>query len=534
MSTDAAPSSGPWAVWWWLVLQQRRRIALCAVVSAAWMLSMMVPPYVLGLAIDQGLGSSSPSALWGWTGLLLLVGTAVALLSIVRHRLMTWVRATAAHRTVTVVHEQSLALGASRAATAEVVSIGLADAWTLGRSLVATGPGVGAVVGYVTAAILLFGIDPLLAIIVLLGAPVLALVLGPLLSRLRRLSEPQRTQQSVVTGRMVDMITGLGILSGLGGTEHVRHRFAADSALLRRRGFDLAPTQAALAALGTGLPPLFLATVMWLAARLALAGEISAGQVVAVFGYTALLVVPVSMVIESATEISRAMVSAGRVQRLMALSSRRGQEPGGLLVDDQSGVRVTPGLFQAVVCDNARTASDVLDRLAGLTDGGALRSDVLLADNRGHLFAGSLQEVVAGAGVADHDRTLAALRVAAAEELIMGSPAQTMITDRGRNLSGGQQQRLRLARAVAAEPEVLLADDPTSAVDAHTENVMAQRLRTARTGRTTVVATTSALLLAHTDQVTFMVDGRVHTTGDHHTLLTEVPGYRRLVHRGAT
>jgi ABC-type bacteriocin/lantibiotic exporter with double-glycine peptidase domain len=100
-----------------------------------------------------------------------------------------------------------------------------------------------------------------------------------------------------------------------------------------------------------------------------------------------------------------------------------------------------------------------------------------------------------------------------------------------RNLSGGQRQRIRLVRALLAGPEVLLAIEPTSALDAHTEATVARRLRTARQGRTTAVTTTSPLVLDHADTVHYLVDGKLAATGTHQQLLTEEPGYRALVAR---
>ncbi len=76
---------------------------------------------------------------------------------------------------------------------------------------------------------------------------------------------------------------------------------------------------------------------------------------------------------------------------------------------------------------------------------------------------------------------------------------ETEVTEKGRSFSGGQRQRLVLARALAADPEVLVLVEPTSAVDAHTEARIAERLRGARAGRTTVVTTSSPLMLDRVD-----------------------------------
>ncbi|OUC96571.1 ATP-binding cassette domain-containing protein, partial [Streptomyces swartbergensis] len=107
----------------------------------------------------------------------------------------------------------------------------------------------------------------------------------------------------------------------------------------------------------------------------------------------------------------------------------------------------------------------------------------------------------------------------------------TPMTAQARNLSGGQRQRIRLARALLADPEILLAVEPTSALDAHTEATVADRLTQARQGRTTVVTTTSPLVLDRTDTVHYLVDGKVAASGSHHELLDTTPGYRALVAR---
>jgi ABC-type multidrug transport system fused ATPase/permease subunit len=90
-----------------------------------------------------------------------------------------------------------------------------------------------------------------------------------------------------------------------------------------------------------------------------------------------------------------------------------------------------------------------------------------------------------------------------------------------------------MARALIGAPEVLLAVEPTSAVDTHTEAAMADRLRAARTGRTTLVTTSSPLLLDRADRVFLVVDGRAVADGPHHEMLAR-PDYRALVLRGAS
>jgi ABC-type multidrug transport system fused ATPase/permease subunit len=164
---------------------------------------------------------------------------------------------------------------------------------------------------------------------------------------------------------------------------------------------------------------------------------------------------------------------------------------------------------------------------------------VLVADHDAELFAGSLSEVVAGRRRVDdlgRSALLDALHTAAADDVVRGLPdgLESRIDLGGRHLSGGQRQRLRLARAAAAHPPVLLAVEPTSAVDAATEATIVDRLVQHRRNRTTLVTSTSAIVLQGADEVHLLADGRVVATGTHVALMVDHPAYAALVRRGET
>ena len=106
------------------------------------------------------------------------------------------------------------------------------------------------------------------------------------------------------------------------------------------------------------------------------------------------------------------------------------------------------------------------------------------------------------------------------------------VVERGRTLSGGQRQRLSLARTLFVDAPIAVLDDPTSAVDAHTESRIAQRLKAIRGNQTTVVFSNSPLILDHTDRVALVLSGKVEIVGNHFELLKNDSSYRRLVVRG--
>ncbi|WP_458245750.1 ABC transporter ATP-binding protein [Streptomyces sp. MAI_2237] len=540
----------------WLVRCQPGRCATGAVLGSVWMVLLAATPYLLSRAIDDGLVPGNFPALAGWTAVLFAVGAFNAWLSIMRHRTMTRVRMDANFRTVKVVVDQAVRLGAAlrgRVGAGEVVTIGVGDVQTISQSLTVVGPGVGAVVAYLVVAGLLLSVSALVAAVVLLGMPVIVVLVGPLLARLQGAESEYRERQGVLTARIADLAGGLRVLNGLGGKGLFAQAFRRDSQRLRRQGYRVGAVTSWVQALGVGLPTLFLALVTWLAARLAAQGLITVGQLVSVYGYVAVLVGPVAFWVECGYQISRGLVAARRVVRFLRLEpladtgTRDAPEGPAELCDPESGVRVRPGGLTALAAARPSDAAAVVDRLGGYTPSAAtwgevpladipvarIRERVLVADHEADLFAQTLRSLVCGRRERAREDIERALRTAVAEDVVHGLPdgLDSVIEAQGRNLSGGQRQRVRLVRALLADPEVLLAVEPTSALDAHTEARVAERLRAARQGRTTLVTTTSPLVLDRADTVYFLVDGAAVAAGSHRELLDTEPAYRALVAR---
>ncbi|MEU6788068.1 ABC transporter ATP-binding protein [Nonomuraea angiospora] len=541
---------------WWLVRSQPGRIAVGALLGSAWMVCLTLPPYFLSRVIDDGLAPGDRPALAGWSAAVLGVGALNAWLAIMRHRTMTRVRMDAAFRTVQVVALHATRLGAAlpRKVTAgEVVTIGFGDAAVIAHALTITGPGVGAVLAYVVVAGLLLAVSPLLAAVVLLGVPLLVMLVGPLLGRLRGAETAYRLRQGELAARFGDIAGGLRILNGIGGKDVYAERYRRGSQELREKGYQVGAVTSWIHALGVGLPTVFLGAVTWLAARMAAQGDITTGELVAVYGYAGVLVVPVTNLIDCGYGFSRGLVAARRVIHFLTLepdvTGGDADPPASpaALRDPASGVEIAPGRLTALVSARPGDSAAVLDRLGGFTASAAtwggirldtidpvrVRERILLADNEADLFAGTLREVVAGRHDPGDEAVGRAVHAAMAEDVVRGLPhgLDSAVDPQARNLSGGQRQRVRLARALLADPEILLAAEPTSAVDAHTEATIAARLREARRGRATVVTTTSPLLLDRADTVYYLVDGSVAAAGEHRDLLREHPGYRLLVSR---
>ena len=163
-----------------------------------------------------------------------------------------------------------------------------------------------------------------------------------------------------------------------------------------------------------------------------------------------------------------------------------------------------------------------------------VRHRIVVSDTGSQLFAGTLQDAIDPHGRLTREEAEEAIRVANAEDVYDALPGgwQGVLDERGRGLSGGQRQRVVLARVLGVDAGILVLVEPTSAVDAHTEARIAERVARHRQGRTTVVTTVSPLWLHHADRVALLDGGRVVAVGGHVELLETNAAYRRVVARG--
>jgi ABC-type multidrug transport system fused ATPase/permease subunit len=536
---------------------QWRTLLMGMVFGVVWMVCQAVMPAVIGHAIDDGIAARDTSGLLQWTAAMLGIGILQAASGIMRHRFAVTNWLTAAYRTVQIVARHATHLGATlpkRVATGEVVAIGTNDLAHLGNAMDVTARAAGAVVSFLVVAVILLDTSVTLGLVVLIGVPVLLLLIGPLLKPLQRRNMTQREMMGQLSNLATDIVSGLRILRGIGGERVFHDRYVRDSQKVRRAGVQVGRLQSLLDAFQVLLPGIFVVVVVWIGARFAVQGRISAGELVAFYGYAAFLMIPLRTATEFANKWIRAFVAARRVVRVLDVEPEVGEpdqaypEPATTadLVDVESGLRVRHGIVTALVSERPEETTLVADRLGHYAPGevrwgdvplsglprDVVRRRIVVSDTGSTLFSGPLREALDLRGRDDTD-LLAALEVASAEDVLtaLTDGLDTPVAERGRSFSGGQRQRLVLARVLAADPEILVLVEPTSAVDAHTEARIADRLVAHRAGRTTVVTTTSPLLLDRVDQVAFLVDGRVVAVGTHRDLLRDEPGYRAVVTR---
>ncbi|MFD9206070.1 ABC transporter transmembrane domain-containing protein [Streptomyces sioyaensis] len=531
-------------------------------------------PLPVGLAVQAVVDRDGRRLLLAG-GLVLALGLLIAVGGVMLHRaaVTNWITAVA--RMQQLLARKTTELGSAmtrRVAAGEIAAVSTGDLEKIGWFVEALSRFGAAALTTVGVCVALVCYQPALGVLVALGVPVLALAVLPLLPPAIRRADAQRDKAGRATELASDTVAGLRVLRGIGGEELFLGRYRSASQEVRRAAVRSARMWSLIAAVQVLLPGLLLLAVVWYGARLALDGAIAVGDLVALYSAVTFLLFPLRHFEEIAQAYAFAKPSANRTARVLTQrrpaggpAGDRTAAPTGDLHDPVSGLTAAAGRLTAVVCGDPDAAGRLAEHLGGhppsADDGSgpggppsvvlggtplddlpreAARRAVLVQDKDPMLLSGTLGELLdvpasgrvgaaAALAAAECGDVLTALAQASADD--SGDPMRAHITERGRSLSGGQRQRLALARSLVTDPEVLVLDEPTSAVDAHTEARIAEGLRDLRRGRTTVVLTSSPLLLDRADQVVFLQEGKVAARATHRELLLQHSAYRAVVTR---
>ena len=560
--------TSPMAFLGWVGRGQWRTLVVGVAFGIVWMVAQALIPATISQAIDQGIIAGDSGALWRWSAALLGLAALTALAGAARHQMAVtnWLRA--AFRSVQLLGWHGADTGEAlprHTPTGDVVAAVASDSMRLGGLYDTSARFAGAIVSYVVVAVILLRASQPLGLVVLIGVPVLVGLLSFIVRPLQRRQAQQREESGRLIGLGADTVAGLRVLRGIGGEATFLNRYAAQSQQVREVGFRVAGMQAALDSAQVLLPGVFVVLVTWLGARFAIDGRITPGQLVAFYGYSAFLVMPLRTATEFVDRATRAFIGARKIITVLRVQADHADSPdttttsmpprSALLVDDRSGLVVRPDQFLAVVSARPEESAALADRLgrfgtdvAGVTLGGIpltdlplgkLRGRILVSETDPRLFTGTLREELDPWSTHQDAQILDALAVASGEDVLeaLADGLDSEVEERGRSFSGGQRQRLALTRALLAEAPTLVLVEPTSAVDAHTETRIAARLAEFRAGQTTVVMTASPLVLDRADRVVLLDEGRVVAEGTHHELMHRgdeaSAAYRAVVVRGA-
>ncbi|MFD0483033.1 ABC transporter transmembrane domain-containing protein [Kineococcus sp. GCM10028916] len=401
----------------------------------------------------------------------------------------------------------------------EALSIATSDTRHAAESLALVSWGTAGCFGMLVSAVVLLRIDLALGLGLLVCVPVLVLGLQALAPRLEKQMHTRQRSAGLAAAVAADLLNGLRPLRGFGGVPEAVRRYHLASRTSRDAAVQAATGTSIVVGVSTLATGAVLVATAAVAGTFVQQGRLDVGEFVTVVGMASFLADPVRNVSSCVQQLAVSRASARRVASILEVPASAPEPPTATAT--VRDVRTVPGEVLGVVTTDTATADAVTAALAA-------GAGTLVEPAQTHLLGDTLADALdsgpapAGRGVA----LALALEAAAAPDDL-----DTRLTDGGGNYSGGQRQRIGLARALAADREVLVLRDPTTALDAVTEDRVAAGIRRLRAGTgTTVFVTTSPLLLARCDRVVLLTgDGR-HRTGSHAELLSD-PDYASAVTR---
>ena len=420
------PSLGAGALLRWLLRRAAVPVTLATLAACTSNIIQAIVPAFLGQALDAGIENGLNGRVWGIGALLLVLFVVYA----VGDTMMSYFGVTAWMRTAfdvdRLVGRQISATGkdlSRQVSTGEVATIIASDADYLGKLIEHLPALLGAAASFLVVAVLMLRTSVSLGLIVILGMPLVAAIVTLVIRPLQKRQAVQREAHSAVTTVTTDTVAGLRILRGIGGEDVFARRYRDASQELRRRGVEVASSQATLMTLQVLLPGLFAAIVVWVAARMAVAGSLTPGGLITFYGYTAYLSWPLWVFTSSVQDYTRAVVGARRLSRLLEVTPAAGSlverlnlDPAaahpvsGDLVDTGSGLRLKEGRMTALVCPDPQVSADLATRLGRFTDAGPtvtlagrplttmpleqVRASVVVSGATAQLFTGTLREAL--------------------------------------------------------------------------------------------------------------------------------------------
>ena len=440
------------------------------------------------------------------------------------------------------------------------------------RNLVGTGL-VELVGGLLTAGLSLFvllSISPKMTGVALAVVLIFTGVLQQAFKKLRPGFKERGVIQSEVTGRLTESLGGARVIKGYHAEEREEQVFRKGADRLLNNILQSLGGVSVLSLSATLLMGIVGSLVMWMGAGQIIAGTITLGGFVTFTAFLAFLVAPVFQIVNIGTQLTEAMAGLERTReilnepreqddprRLVALGPINGEvrfedvtfqyeenkpvlqhisfvsSPGtmtALVGSSGSGKSTTTGLIAAFYVPNSgRVTIDGVDLSTAVLASYRTQIGVVLQET--FLFDGTVRENIAFSkpGASEED-IMRAVRMARVDEFCEKFPEKydTIVGERGVKLSGGQRQRVSIARAILADPRILILDEATSSLDSESEALIQEALNFLMKGRTTFVIAHRLSTIRKADQILVVEAGEIVERGTHSELLAIEGRYREL------
>ena len=428
---------------------------------------------------------------------------------------------------------------------------------------------------FVAVLVLMVRLDPMLAGITALSAVPLVIMSLRFERQYLIVSRRVQDQDGDLTTLVEEGATGIRVIKAFGRRRLVRQQFLVGARQLYNSSMEQVKLRARFWALIDMVPNLTLAAILFGGAMAVGRGSLTIGGLVAFVSLLVLLVWPIESLGEILAMAEEATSAAERIYEVFDTEPAIADRPGALDLEHCEGLvrfqdvsfryspegdlilhnvdlEVRPGETLAIVGitgSGKTTLTSLVSRLYDVSAGAvtldghdvrdltlsSLRRHVGVAFEEPTLFSASVREnLLLGHPDATDEDIDVALRTAQAEfvhELPWG--LDTRVGEQGLSLSGGQRQRLALARAIIGRPQVLVLDDPLSALDVHTESLVEEALRRVLHGVTALLVVHRPSTLALADRVAFLHEGTIAAVGTHSELMERVPAYADVLSQQA-
>lgn len=566
--------SDGWRLLWQVTRRNRRTVVGGVLAGQLWTAARVVIPLLAAAAITDGIVKGHAGQLLGSGLAIVLLGALSACCSGLRRYLAFSV----AYRVETDLREDMFAnlqrldfRFHDRAQTGQLMARAATDLQQINQLVVMIPLTLANLLTILAVSAILFAINAPLAAIALGSLPILNIAAKRFSTRVHPVSMRLQEQLSGLSTIVEETVAGIRAIKGLGAEPVQARRLADQTDSIYDRVIDLARIRAFFTPLLDALPGLSLAFVLLYGSYSVIHHHLSVGDLVAFNLYVAMLVGPLQMVGQIIAQAQRAVASSQRVKEVLDAAPTIAADPdavtlppgrGAIDLDDVSfgygesrpvlrhlTLKVAPGESVALVGATGSGKSTVARLLPRFYDPEAghilldgtdireirlrqLRKAVAIVFEDTFLFSTSVTGNIAFAEPdAPMEEVVRAAELAGAHEFISELPEgyDTLLGERGLSLSGGQRQRLALARAILADPRVLVLDDATSSVDATKEHEILGALAAVMEGRTTILIAHRVATIALAQRVALLDHGRIVAHGTHDYLVANNERYREVL-----
>jgi len=541
-----------------------------------WAVARVSIPAMAGIAITRGIAKDDWSVIAFWTGMILLVGLVQAACTGLRRYAafgLAW-RVETDLRMKLVAHLQRLHFAFhDQSSTGQLMAYANTDIQQINLSVLLIPLTIASSVQMVAVAIILILVNPGLALFALGALPLLNIAATRFNHRMYPVGMALQEELSELSGVVEESVTGIRVVKGFGAERLQRGRLSSEASSVYDRSMDGARLRANFMPLIDFLPTLGLVGILWYGGHQVLAGNLNVGELVAANLYVLMLIWPLRMIGLLVGQLPRSAASGGRIDAVLETDPAIEDAPHAATLPDGPGhvqfedVTFGYGSNRAVLdgldldirggeavalvgatASGKTTIARLIPRFYDLRRGRLtidgfdvrearlrdVRRAVGLVFEDTFLFSDSVRNNIAFADTeAPMEAVVRAARLAGADDFVRELPDgyDTVIGEHGYSLSGGQRQRIAIARAVLADPRILILDDATSSVDPTKEHEIREALAEVMRGRTTIIIAHRPATIALADRVVLLDGGKIIADGTHEGLLETSPGYREVLAR---